>query len=882
MLICIRRATKRVRVSENYTWNPAARIQFAGKDCVRHNECTWSPSIGIRFRPGERCVVSSSTCDDSKETLSSTPAFTTLSYPSATALTDDVQHRNCTDVEKERQSVPSLQSRVHVSLSSATNRGKYVVAKSTQHVDHRPEAVVGHRKLPMLDIECVGSGVNDERSAAEMGHVSGLRQKPPAAASEPNLQETHTSREIRRRSPPRVAAQSAGDSSIFKGITESLSPEASPESVVGAQSKTPIESGKSSRHERPSYTGAGHPFCETTDAVSRKRRMTFPLSHAMLKSSSFGSLRQSCKRLRRSQSLTSHMPPLSRPSLGTVSFGASDKIAFHSLAGSYSLETLRPHENVEPYLVESLSDDEPRQVRTASSSVTLGDQTSSEEDAVDRTIVESTDKEEFKQPVYQIPHCDLRRDIANHEAGRESFWSHLKYRSPDGRAPSVRYCTTLKQSEDVADKFSNEMVIGFDMEWKINGSSLKHHVSVIQIACDDTIAVFHLALYRGDAPDELIGPKLRAILESPKVLKAGVNIGQDFKRVWKYLNIKCRGCFELSLLHNLISLSSDNGRPGRKLVSLAKQVKYHLLLPLRKGDVRTSDWSKKLNYEQVKYAAADAYAGFRLFHELEAKRRKLSPVPPRPSPVDAGFTSSDSNDSKHLAKAAEVAVADEPESEPEPEPAAGTQEIVSEQTPLAQGTHSGQTDSREGPAVVNATTSKRSRKQKALQVNGEVSDESETESMSGDLTTTNRKSILGGSVTYPDLTHCLQSLGIEEATTVAIQFSEAQAALTLHLSSANTWIDDWMQGLPEGTRPKSSKRQLQAYTLWHQQHMTIQQIAAMLKTPPLSQNTVISYILDAVRDEGLPYDPSRLRKLLPLLHQNWVRRRYWSLLKQLE
>lgn len=66
----------------------------------------------------------------------------------------------------------------------------------------------------------------------------------------------------------------------------------------------------------------------------------------------------------------------------------------------------------------------------------------------------------------------------------------------------------------------------------------------------------------------------------------------------------------------------------------AKQVEEHLGLPLGKGRVRTSDWSKPLDEEQKTYAADDAYAGFMLYHCMNAMRVGMDPVPPLPRLAD--------------------------------------------------------------------------------------------------------------------------------------------------------------------------------------------------------------------------------------------------------
>jgi ribonuclease D len=71
-----------------------------------------------------------------------------------------------------------------------------------------------------------------------------------------------------------------------------------------------------------------------------------------------------------------------------------------------------------------------------------------------------------------------------------------------------------------------------------------------------------------------------------------------------------------------------------KLVSLAQLVEKHLGLPLYKGEVRTSNWSRPLLESQINYAAGDAYAGFMLYHCMNAKRLDMKPAPPLPIHAD--------------------------------------------------------------------------------------------------------------------------------------------------------------------------------------------------------------------------------------------------------
>lgn len=201
----------------------------------------------------------------------------------------------------------------------------------------------------------------------------------------------------------------------------------------------------------------------------------------------------------------------------------------------------------------------------------------------------------------------------------------------------VLYSRTKLESEEIAHEFLDEKVIGFDMEWPWEtdttaNTRLQQRIGLIQIACEDKIALFHIGLHQGSTAKDLLAPTLRKIIEDPAIAKCGVAVhNADFARLQLWFGLKPRGAFELSHLHNLVSFGASNpAKCTTKLRGLAAQVEQHLGLPLHKGKVRTSNWSKPLNKDQFNYAAADAYAGFMLFHCINAKRMHMDPVPPLP------------------------------------------------------------------------------------------------------------------------------------------------------------------------------------------------------------------------------------------------------------
>ncbi|KAH7054313.1 ribonuclease H-like domain-containing protein, partial [Macrophomina phaseolina] len=214
-----------------------------------------------------------------------------------------------------------------------------------------------------------------------------------------------------------------------------------------------------------------------------------------------------------------------------------------------------------------------------------------------------------------------------------SHWSHKIYCGPQGEDVKVHYCYTFEDSERVAQGFLNEPVVGLDMEWyPYPSDDVKKNASVLQLACQDRIAIFHLARHEGKTAAQIVPPSLKRIIESADILKTGVHIDQaDGTKLRDWLHLKPKGLFEVSHLYNL--LANRRNASGYVLKTSKKmeiQVEEKLGLPLKKGAVRTSDWHKPLTQEQIDYAAADAYAGFMLFHVMNEQRKLLKPTPPRP------------------------------------------------------------------------------------------------------------------------------------------------------------------------------------------------------------------------------------------------------------
>lgn len=223
------------------------------------------------------------------------------------------------------------------------------------------------------------------------------------------------------------------------------------------------------------------------------------------------------------------------------------------------------------------------------------------------------------------------------DSATPKFWSHRMHKGPDGKDIVVHYCKTLQSTEDVAKHFLDDELVGFDMEWKAQASSsdsLQKNLSLIQLANEKRIALFHIALFKPATElDHFVAPTLRQIMESPSITKVGVSIKADCTRLRKYLGINPRGIFELSHLHKLVRYCQTTPKLiNKRLVNLNDQVEHHFGLPMRKdGDVRCGDWARPLKYDQIQYAASDPFACVCLFNTMDHKRKAIVPTPPRPA-----------------------------------------------------------------------------------------------------------------------------------------------------------------------------------------------------------------------------------------------------------
>lgn len=205
---------------------------------------------------------------------------------------------------------------------------------------------------------------------------------------------------------------------------------------------------------------------------------------------------------------------------------------------------------------------------------------------------------------FHIPQVQLHKIEKAHQ-NDQIYWQYDLYQGPNGERVQIHYCKSKEESEDIAKLFLNKEVIGFDIEWQPAAKAvhgIRENVSLVQIASEDRIALFHISRYaQGESLEDLVAPSLKTIMESSNITKVGVAIKGDCTRLRKFMGIESRAIFELSHMYKLVKYASDNPKMiNKKVVSLAQQVEDHLQLPLYKGSVvRKSDWRGDLRNEQI-------------------------------------------------------------------------------------------------------------------------------------------------------------------------------------------------------------------------------------------------------------------------------------------
>ncbi|KAF8168276.1 ribonuclease H-like domain-containing protein [Crassisporium funariophilum] len=164
--------------------------------------------------------------------------------------------------------------------------------------------------------------------------------------------------------------------------------------------------------------------------------------------------------------------------------------------------------------------------------------------------------------------------------------------------------------------------LGFDLEWKpiFYRGARENPVALVQLANDDTILLLQISAM------EEFPSKLAEVLANPDIVKTGVAIQNDAKKLYNDCMVSIHNCVDLSLFARTV----DNARWQGKYthpIGLAHLVESYEYRLLEKGRITRSNWEALLDANQQQYASNDAHSGYILYKKLESMLPSL-PSPP--------------------------------------------------------------------------------------------------------------------------------------------------------------------------------------------------------------------------------------------------------------
>ena len=153
-------------------------------------------------------------------------------------------------------------------------------------------------------------------------------------------------------------------------------------------------------------------------------------------------------------------------------------------------------------------------------------------------------------------------------------------------------------------------VVGFDTESKPTFAKGEESTGphLVQLATDRMAYLFQV----GARPDLASVEVLRAVLESPAILKVGFGLGDDLRRLRGKLGIETQ---------NVVDLSTTLRRRGERNTLGAKTAvaRFFGRRLAKSKRITTTNWAlPRLSEQQIRYAADDAHVALKIYRHWRA------------------------------------------------------------------------------------------------------------------------------------------------------------------------------------------------------------------------------------------------------------------------
>jgi ribonuclease D len=174
---------------------------------------------------------------------------------------------------------------------------------------------------------------------------------------------------------------------------------------------------------------------------------------------------------------------------------------------------------------------------------------------------------------------------------------------------NVRMVKTAADAAAALAALLHADVLGFDTESKptFQKGEASTGPHLVQLATDDVAYLFQIGAVAGAVE---LGV-LKAVLESPAILKVGFGLLDDIKRLRSKMGIETA---------NVLDLSTAMRRNEKNPLGAKTAVARHFGQALQKSKrITTTNWAMpRLSEKQILYAADDAHVALRLYRHWRA------------------------------------------------------------------------------------------------------------------------------------------------------------------------------------------------------------------------------------------------------------------------
>jgi len=164
--------------------------------------------------------------------------------------------------------------------------------------------------------------------------------------------------------------------------------------------------------------------------------------------------------------------------------------------------------------------------------------------------------------------------------------------------------------------------LGFDLEWRPNviKGQVENPVALVQLSDMNTILLIQVSAM-AEFPR-----KLKQLLGNPLIVKAGVGVQYDCKKLYADWNVTVRNCVDLSLMARCVDKTRWKGRYTDP-IGLARLVETYEGYSLPKEKVQRSNWEAQLSKIQQDYAANDAHSALIVYSKFVKMARNMAVAP---------------------------------------------------------------------------------------------------------------------------------------------------------------------------------------------------------------------------------------------------------------